>query len=137
MSAAWGMSASRSPSSQISSVNARLAATPITSMIYRGWSALSGRKNVSMTAHDSRSTQAKGLARTAGGEVILLDFQATTPLDPKLAAAMRPWIAGASNVDLHGSTLRSDQLAISCVSHGLSALPCKQCARAEQEAADA
>ena len=113
MSAAWGMSASRSPSSQISSVNARLAATPITSMIYRGWSALSGRKNVSMTAHDSRSTQAKGLARTAGGEVILLDFQATTPLDPKLAAAMRPWIAGASNVDLHGSTLRSDQLAIS------------------------
>lgn len=50
-----------------------------------------------MTARDLRSPQAEGLAPTASGEVIFLDFQATTPLDPKVLDAMLPWMGGAWN----------------------------------------
>ena len=49
------------------------------------------------TTRDLPSTEAEGLASSAGSETIFLDFQATTPLDPAVLEAMLPWMSGAWN----------------------------------------
>ena len=71
------------------------------------------RRTVSMTARDIRSTQAEGLMPNATGEVIFLDFQATTPLDPKVLEAMLPWMGRAWNA--HATEHRLGRMAADAI----------------------
>ena len=68
---------------------------------------------VSMAARDLRSRQADGLAPSATGEMIFLDFQATTPLDPNVVEAMLPWMSGPWNA--HATEHRLGRLAAAAI----------------------
>ena len=50
---------------------------------------------MSVAAHSSAATEKS--AADACGRTIFLDFQATTPLDPRVLDAMLPWLKGAHN----------------------------------------
>ncbi len=65
-----------------------------------------------MTTRD-RLTQAEGLESNASGEVIFLDFQATTPLDPRVMEAMLPWMSGAWNA--HATEHRLGRVAADAI----------------------
>ena len=67
------------------------------------------------TTRDLPSTQTEGLASNACGETIFLDFQATTPLDPKVLEAMLPWMSGAYNA--HATEHRIGRMASDVVEH--------------------
>ena len=68
---------------------------------------------VSMTVGDLGSTQAEGMAPDVTGEMVFLDFQATTPLDPKVVEAMLPWMGGAWNA--HATEHRLGRMAADAI----------------------
>ena len=65
------------------------------------------------TTRDLSSTEAEGLASSAGSETIFLDFQATTPLAPAVLEAMLPWMSGAWNA--HATEHRIGRMASDAV----------------------
>ena len=66
-----------------------------------------------MAVGEHRSTQAGNPVPATNDELIYLDFQATTPLDPRVAEAMLPWMGGPWNA--HATEHRLGRMAADAI----------------------